>query len=371
MPAAGAAIVCSIFIASRISSGAPFATASPALTITRRPSPTSAPSGVRRAPPLRPRARAGRRGAGGAARRRRRRGAPRPAATTVGGEFGAVEQRSRSVAPSAVDVAATVASAEGSVDAPVAVAAHAQRSCCRRRRRTGTRAHGASLPSHHGSTSCHGECGSPDARAAPRRPRAGAPVRPAPRPPARARMAPRRRKQRGVMALDQSGVEVAPSRTPRARRCAAGSATLVVTPTISILGERRASCGAAPRRGPRPRRSAWRSSDRSTARSRRPRARRCRRARRAEVAGARRCAMRADRRQEAALGILGVDAAPRSRGRGSRGRSCAQRQRLAGGDAQLPFDQVEAGDHLGDRMLDLQPRVHLHEVERASPCGRR
>ena len=43
--------------------------------------------------------------------------------------------------------------------------------------------------------------------------------------------------------------------------------------------------------------------------------------------------------------------------------SCAQRQRLAGGDAQLPFDQVEAGDHLGHRMLDLQAGVHLHEIE--------
>ena len=42
-----------------------------------------------------------------------------------------------------------------------------------------------------------------------------------------------------------------------------------------------------------------------------------------------------------------------------------QRQRLAGRDAQLPFDQVEPGDHLGHRMLDLQPRVHLHEVELA------
>ena len=41
-----------------------------------------------------------------------------------------------------------------------------------------------------------------------------------------------------------------------------------------------------------------------------------------------------------------------------------QRQRLAGGDAQLPLDQVEPGDHFGHRMLDLQPRVHLHEVER-------
>jgi hypothetical protein len=40
-----------------------------------------------------------------------------------------------------------------------------------------------------------------------------------------------------------------------------------------------------------------------------------------------------------------------------------QRQRLAGGDAQLPFDQVQAGDHLGHRMFDLQARVDLHEVE--------
>ncbi len=55
-------------------------------------------------------------------------------------------------------------------------------------------------------------------------------------------------------------------------------------------------------------------------------------------------------------------AAPRSRGRRCAARP-AQRQRLAGGDAQLPLHQILAGDHLGDRMLDLQPRVHLHEVE--------
>ena len=38
---------------------------------------------------------------------------------------------------------------------------------------------------------------------------------------------------------------------------------------------------------------------------------------------------------------------------------------LAGGDAELPFHQIEAGDRFGDRMLDLQPRVHLHEPEAA------
>ena len=46
-----------------------------------------------------------------------------------------------------------------------------------------------------------------------------------------------------------------------------------------------------------------------------------------------------------------------------------QRQRLAGGDAQLPFDQIQAGDHFGDRVLDLQAGVHLHEVEGAVLVG--
>src|SRR5690606_41494354 len=39
------------------------------------------------------------------------------------------------------------------------------------------------------------------------------------------------------------------------------------------------------------------------------------------------------------------------------------RQLLAGGDHQLLADQVDAGDHLGDRVLDLDPGVHLDEVE--------
>jgi hypothetical protein len=43
-------------------------------------------------------------------------------------------------------------------------------------------------------------------------------------------------------------------------------------------------------------------------------------------------------------------------------------QPLAGSDAQLQLDEIEARDHLGDGMLDLQARVHLQEVER--PLGR-
>ena len=40
-----------------------------------------------------------------------------------------------------------------------------------------------------------------------------------------------------------------------------------------------------------------------------------------------------------------------------------ERQRLAGGDADLRLDQVDAGDHLGHRMLDLDAGVDLDEVE--------
>ena len=39
------------------------------------------------------------------------------------------------------------------------------------------------------------------------------------------------------------------------------------------------------------------------------------------------------------------------------------RQRLAGGDPDLLLDQVELGDHLADRVLDLDAGVHLHEAE--------
>ena len=40
-----------------------------------------------------------------------------------------------------------------------------------------------------------------------------------------------------------------------------------------------------------------------------------------------------------------------------------ERQLLARRHAQLPLDEIEPRDHLRHRMLDLQPRVHLHEVE--------
>jgi hypothetical protein len=41
------------------------------------------------------------------------------------------------------------------------------------------------------------------------------------------------------------------------------------------------------------------------------------------------------------------------------------RQTGAGGDPDLLIDQVDAGDRLRDRMLDLQAGVHLDEVELA------
>ena len=75
------------------------------------------------------------------------------------------------------------------------------------------------------------------------------------------------------------------------------------------------------------------------------------------------------RGQEIVLGVLGVDA-------GLDRRAVAgdvilsQRQRLARGDAELPFHEIEPGHRLGDRMLDLQPGVHLEKEEVAGPSPR-
>ena len=41
-------------------------------------------------------------------------------------------------------------------------------------------------------------------------------------------------------------------------------------------------------------------------------------------------------------------------------------QRLALGDANLQRHQIEPGDHLGHRVFNLQPGVHLEEIERAA-----
>ena len=70
----------------------------------------------------------------------------------------------------------------------------------------------------------------------------------------------------------------------------------------------------------------------------------------------------ADRRREVVLRVLRVDTRLDRMAVHADG-LLAERQRFAGGDAQLPFDEVEAGDHLGHRMLDLKPRVHLEEIE--------
>ena len=67
-------------------------------------------------------------------------------------------------------------------------------------------------------------------------------------------------------------------------------------------------------------------------------------------------------RLEVAVGIFGVDA---HLDRVTDQRRDAERERLASGDADLLLHQVVAGDHLGHGMLDLDARVHLHEVERA------
>ena len=68
------------------------------------------------------------------------------------------------------------------------------------------------------------------------------------------------------------------------------------------------------------------------------------------------------RGKEIVLRVFGVD--PRLDRRAGAGDLVLRaRQRLAGRDPELPFDQVEAGHRLGHRMLDLKSGVHLEEIE--------
>ena len=64
------------------------------------------------------------------------------------------------------------------------------------------------------------------------------------------------------------------------------------------------------------------------------------------------------------VGILGGDAAL-DRVAGEADVALPVAKRRAGGDADLLAHEVDAADHLGDRMLYLQPRVHLDEGELA------
>ena len=74
---------------------------------------------------------------------------------------------------------------------------------------------------------------------------------------------------------------------------------------------------------------------------------------------------RAGRGQKSAVRVLGID--PHFNCMATRGERVLQAgQPLAAGHAQLPLDQIQASDHFGDRMLDLQAGVHLHEVEGAA-----
>ena len=67
-------------------------------------------------------------------------------------------------------------------------------------------------------------------------------------------------------------------------------------------------------------------------------------------------------RQEAAIRVLGIDPGL-DRPAVELHIVLRERQLLARRDPDHLLDQIEAGDLLGHRMLDLQPGVHLEEVE--------
>src|SRR3546814_5736988 len=70
------------------------------------------------------------------------------------------------------------------------------------------------------------------------------------------------------------------------------------------------------------------------------------------------------RRRHEGVGIFGVDAAL-DRVAADHDVFLPDRQLLAAGDQQLLAHQVDAGDPLGHRVLDLDAGVHLDEVEAA------
>ena len=83
-----------------------------------------------------------------------------------------------------------------------------------------------------------------------------------------------------------------------------------------------------------------------------------------------------DRRRKIAIGILGIDAAF-DRPAVELDVALLERELLAGRDADHLLDEIDAGDELGHRVLDLQPRVHFQEIEaailrrrRIPPCRR-
>ena len=65
-------------------------------------------------------------------------------------------------------------------------------------------------------------------------------------------------------------------------------------------------------------------------------------------------------------GILGVEARLDRVRRAVGCRQLVERRQLAGRQAHHPLDEIDAGDLLGDAVLDLQARVDLEEVELAA-----
>ena len=74
------------------------------------------------------------------------------------------------------------------------------------------------------------------------------------------------------------------------------------------------------------------------------------------------CVISPGRRAKIVVGIFGIDPAL-DRVAAEDDVFLAKRQRLAGGDLDLLLDQIDAGDHLGDGMFDLDACVDLDEVE--------
>ena len=137
----------------------------------------------------------------------------------------------------------------------------------------------------------------------------------------------------------------------------------MVRPSTTDVVERRAQAGERAARASRRARRAWPAARRSACR---PRRRRRRRRRRGcpGPRGQRTASTVPGGRQEAALGVLGVDARL-DRVAAQQHVALLELERPAGGDLELAAHEVDARHQLGDGVLDLDARVHLEEVPAA------
>ena len=164
-------------------------------------------------------------------------------------------------------------------------------------------------------------------------------------------------------------VSVRPARNSGCRSVRTSRSRLVVSPCTCAPGQRGGQPARRPRPGSAPRRPPWPASGRTRCRPALPSTtpESSRMPGRSRTSNSARTPGTANRRTVPLGGPPALRPGPRRRAGPRSRRRCGAgrlgRQPLPRGDPQLLGDEVEAGDALGDRVLDLQAGVGLEEPE--------